>query len=247
MLIGLHRHQIPVDLVLFADTGGELPEVYAHLDRMDEWLEDHGMPQIQRVFYTCADGSRMTLEEECLSSKTLPSIAYGRKSCSVKHKVEPQDKFCNHYQPCLDVWASGGKVVKFIGYDAGESRRRNHAIAYDIQDKKYIKKYPLYDDWGWTRQDCVEVIRSEGLLQPGKSACFFCPSTKQTEIRHMKQTHPDLLDRALAMEDLARPGLRSVKGLGRDWAWRDFLESDSNQISFCDVFAEENIPCGCYD
>lgn len=168
MLIGMRRHRIPVDVILFSDPGAELPETYAYLDIMDKWLYANGMPKIQRVHYTKEDGRRLTLEEECLSSKSLPSIAYGRKSCSVKHKVEPQDKFFNHYQPCLDVWQKGGRVTKFIGYDAGENRRRNHAIAYDIQDKKYKKSYPLFDDWDWTRQDCVEVIASEGLALPPK-------------------------------------------------------------------------------
>ena len=247
MLIGLRQKHIPVDLILFADPGGELPETYAFLDIMDNWLSANGMPKIQRVFYTKTDGTRLTLEDECLTSGSLPAIAYGRKACSVKHKVEPQNKFCNHFDPCLDVWQKGGKVTKFVGYDIGESQRRNHAIAYDIQDKKYTKKYPLFDDWGWNRQDCKEVIAAEGLPQPGKSACFFCPSSKKAEIRRLKQQHPDLMERALAIEDAARPSLRSVKGLGRDWAWRDFIEHDSDQVTFCDVFAESSIPCGCFD
>ena len=30
LLIGLHQHRIPVDLILFADTGGEHPHTYAY-------------------------------------------------------------------------------------------------------------------------------------------------------------------------------------------------------------------------
>ena len=30
MLVGLHQRDIPVDLILFADTGGELPGTYAY-------------------------------------------------------------------------------------------------------------------------------------------------------------------------------------------------------------------------
>ena len=46
LLIGLHQHRIPVDLILFADTGAEHPHTYAYLDVMDRWLKDHGMPPI---------------------------------------------------------------------------------------------------------------------------------------------------------------------------------------------------------
>ena len=115
LLVGLHQHRIPVDLILFADTGGEHPHTYAYLDIMDCWLEEHGMPKITRVYKTTRDGRRLTLEDECLKSGTLPSIAYGFKRCSLKHKIGPQEKFCNNYPPCREVWASGKKVVKFIG------------------------------------------------------------------------------------------------------------------------------------
>lgn len=114
---------------------------------MNEWLVSHGMPEIITVKYTDQHGDRLTLEQECLRSGTLPAIAYGYKKCSLKHKIAPQDKFCNNYPPCQVVWASGEKVTKFIGFDAGEERRRDHAYVYDIQDKKYKKEYPLID-WG---------------------------------------------------------------------------------------------------
>ena len=89
LLIGLHQHRIPVDLILFADTGAEHPHTYAYLETMGRWLAEHGMPPITRVWYTTRDGRRLTLEQECLRSSTLPSIAYGYKKCSLKHKVFP--------------------------------------------------------------------------------------------------------------------------------------------------------------
>ena len=74
---------------------------------MDRWLKGHGMPPITRVYKTTRDSKRLTLEQECLQSGTLPSIAYGFKRCSLKHKIGPQEKFCNHYLPCQKVWGSG--------------------------------------------------------------------------------------------------------------------------------------------
>ena len=140
MLIWMHQNKVPVDLILFADTGAEQPHTYEYLPIMDNWLACHGMPTIQKVYYTDKNGDRLTLEQECLRSGTLPALAYGHKKCSLKHKIEPQEKFCNNYQPCRDVWARGEKVVKYIGYDAGEERRRDHAIVYDMQDQKYRKE-----------------------------------------------------------------------------------------------------------
>jgi hypothetical protein len=246
MLIGLHQKGIPVDLILFSDTGGEQPHTYKYLPIMERWLLEHGMPKITPVEYEDQNGARLTLEDECLRSGTLPAIAYGYKKCSLKHKVGPQDKYCNHYQPCLDVWAHGERVTKFIGFDAGEEQQRDHAIVYDIVDKKYKKEYPLID-WGWFREDCVAAIKQEGLPLPGKSSCFFCPSMKRHEIRTLYHKHRDLYDRAIAIENNAKPNLITVKGLGRDWSWQDFVEADKNQMAMCWMFPEHDMPCGCYD
>ena len=145
LLIGLHQHRIPVDLILFADTGAEHPHTYAYLEVMDSWLKDHGMPPITRVYKTTRDGKRLTLEDECLQSCSLPSIAYGFKRCSLKHKIGPQEKFCNHYAPCRRTWEAGKRVVKFIGYDAGEGYRSDKVLLGDLADRKYSKWYPLME------------------------------------------------------------------------------------------------------
>ena len=165
LLIGLHQHRIPVDLILFADTGAEHPHTYAYLDIMDRWLKDHGMPPITRVYKTTRDGKRLTLEQECLQSGTLPSMAYGFKRCSLKHKIGPQEKFCNHYPPCRKVWAAGKRVVKFIGYDAGEGYRSDKVLLGDLADPKYSKWYPLME-WRWDRAACQRAIDDAGLPQP---------------------------------------------------------------------------------
>ena len=174
MLVGLHQRSIPVDLILFADTGGELPETYAYLPVMDQWLTAHGMPGITVVEYRDKNGGRLTLEQECLRSGTLPALAYGYKKCSLKHKIAPQDKFCNNYPPCREVWDRGEKVVKFIGYDAGEERRRDQALVYDIQDTKYRKEYPLMGAGGLPRghPGCRTAIAGEIVLflLPGDEA-----------------------------------------------------------------------------
>lgn len=220
LLVGLHQHRIPVDLILFADTGGEHPHTYAYLDIMDRWLKEHGMPEITRVYKTTRDGRRLTLEDECLKSGTLPSIAYGFKRCSLKHKIGPQEKFCNNYPPCREVWASGKKVVKFIGYDAGEHYRSDKVLLRDLADPKYSKWYPLMK-WGWDREACIRAIEAAGLPQPGKSSCFFCPSMRAEEIIDLREHYPDLFRRALALEDNARANLKTVQGLGRNYSWRE--------------------------
>ena len=80
MLVGLHQHGIPVDLILFANTGAEQPHTYCFIETMNEWLAAHNMPSIITVENVDRFGNRLSLETECLRSQTLPSIAYGYKS-----------------------------------------------------------------------------------------------------------------------------------------------------------------------
>lgn len=247
MLIGMWEKEIAVDLILFADTGAEQPETYDYIKMFSRWLINHNMPEIITVQNVDKYGNRLSLETECLSSKTLPSIAYGFKKCSMKHKAAPQEKFCNNYQPCRDEWDVGRKVIKYIGYDAGEERRKTNATPYNELDKKYEYVYPLIE-WEWYREDCVRVIESAGLPLPGKSSCFFCPSMKKKEIRELKKKHPDLFDRAIKIEDNAQDNLFYVKGLGRNYSWKHLIEFEEKQIGLCAAYDPEvEIACGCYD
>lgn len=203
LLIGLYKHKIPIDLITFADTGAEHPHTYQFIEIINQWLAEHGMPQITVVQYVDRYGNRLSLETECLRSHTLPSIAYGHKRCSQKHKIAPQEKFCNHYAPCREVWQRGEKVNRYIGYDAGEVKRYEHSRKYNEADKKYHNRYPLIEEWGWNRDDCIREIKAAGLPQPGKSSCFFCPSMKKQEILYLKEHYPDLFNRAATLEENA--------------------------------------------
>jgi len=234
MLVEMHRRDIRPDLIMFADTGGERPETYDAVSMVDLWCRRRfgiGIEVVRKTY----QGKPETLEENCRRMEMLPSIAYGFKGCSLKHKVDPQDKFANHWQPAIACWGGGGKCEKWIGYDASEERRAKIA-----ENAKYTFRYPLIE-WGIYRDDCVAICRSEGLPSV-KSSCFFCPSMKRHEITRLAKDHPDLVRRALDME--ARANLTSIVGLGRSFSWAAYLKGEAAQSR---LFAELEVPCGCYD
>lgn len=239
MLVEMVNRGIRPDVITFADTGGERPTTYEYCSMFSDWLVYKNFPPIVTVKKVTKDGNILTLEQNCLNEKMLPSIAYGFKSCSLKYKVSPQDKYFNSLESAKKEWSDGKKVIKFIGYDADEERR-----AKIFDDDKYEYKYPLIE-WGMGRDECVQSIIDAGLTLPGKSACFFCPSSKPKEIRQLKNEFPELLRRAIAIEENAFDNLTSVKGLGRNWSWKDMIEFEDRQIDLfrCDM----DVPCGCYD
>jgi len=194
ILIGFYERGIRPDLITFADTGGELPHTYCHVDEVNDWCTKIGFPNIRRVRY-----ERETLEENCSRMNALPSLAYGYKKCSLKFKVQPQDKFNNNYQPCKDVWSKGNKVVKCIGFDFGEWHRIR-----EFESKKYDNYYPLVE-WCWDRNKCVDKVKEYGFTA-AKSSCFFCPAMKKHEVLNLKNQYPEYYNRAIDMEELAASG-----------------------------------------
>lgn len=235
LLVGMVERSMSCDAILFADTGGEKPHTYKFVDIMDSWLESRGMPAITRVRMT--QKTYDSLEDNCLKKKMLPSLAYGFKSCSHKYKKEPQEKWANNWEPAKALWKSGGKVTKYLGIDIGEQRR-----AQIPEDSKYRYEYPLIE-WDWDREECLASLERAGLPNPGKSACFFCPGSKKSEIRQLQQQYPDLAQRAIEMERNA--DLTSVKGLGRSFSWEEFLKADAAQGRLFPEVIETS--CLCWD
>jgi hypothetical protein len=86
LLVEFARRGIRPDHILFADTGGEKPETYRYLDVIQPFLRRQGFPEVVTVRYRPARAPYHTLEEQCLHTRTLPSLAYGGKSCSLKYK-----------------------------------------------------------------------------------------------------------------------------------------------------------------
>ena len=218
MLVGLSQRGERPDVILFADTGGERPETYKHRDTVSDWCESVGFPRIVTV------SEAETLEANCLRRAALPGIAYGFKSCSEHYKIRPQKRWLKE-NGISSPWF-------WIGIDAGESHRARFPDS----------RYPLIE-WDWGREECIEAITRAGFAQPGKSACYFCPSSKPREILELGRTHPDLLQRALAME--ANAELTTAKGLGRSYSWAELVKYNDDQLTLFPHTLE--MPCGCYE
>jgi len=248
MLIGMVERGERADLILFANTGGETPDTYAYVEKFSAWLVGHGMPAILTVAKTTKRAGRfrganetLTLERMCLEQNVLPPIAYGFKTCSLKFKREPQDEYIAIWQRANVAVGPLERMTKCIGFDAGEPQR-----AKESPDPRFINRYPLIE-WGWDREECVEAIATSGLCVPPKSSCFFCPNMDEIEVLRLRDRHPDLLERALAMEAnaVATPG-STIKGLGRDVSWKQIIEYDAAQMSFIPR-SLPSLPCECWD
>lgn len=238
LLVGLLEHGERPDAIVFADTGGEKPQTYGHLLEMQPWCASVGFPNITVVRgeqrRQIQDGS---LEGECLRLGKLPAKALGFGDCSDKWKIDPFVKWL-----AASDWPTAAVL---IGFHAGEPERAARKLRHNGRSR-----FPLIE-WDWDYEACEAAILRAGLPLPGKSACFFCPSSKAHEILALRDRYPDLLARALEIErralagDGPAPALHSVKGLGRRFSWAQLLRAHDRQP---DLFALTPEECsdGCF-
>lgn len=184
MLVALRVAGLTPGVLHFANVGAEKPETLAHNLRMNEVLKSWGWPELTEVRHqTNPDTGYSDLEGNCLKNETLPSLAFGMKSCSIKWKMGPQDQLLmgaksgpNARPPhplLVETQARGERIVKLIGYDRGKADLRRSKNLKE-QDENVDYTYPL-QLIGWARKDCVRAI-TQMLgpdLVPIKSACFF--------------------------------------------------------------------------
>lgn len=227
------------DMIIHADVGegNEYPILYRTIPVVNGWLRSVGFPEITVVRKYSPVTRYHGLLENCLHNCTLPSLAYGGHSCSLKWKIEGIDDYVwgvRGWQPAFDALADGRKVVRVIGYDYGCADSKRFAKMDRVAAKEaaagkwspWHNWYPLRD-WEWTREDCIRAVeqsslsefleRTIGIRCVRKSACWFCPAMKQHEVMELGVNHPDLALRAAALEYRARTGkhgLETVNGLG---------------------------------
>jgi len=209
VLVGLQQKGIRPDLIIFADVGAERQPTYDYLPVINAWLRSVGFPEVTVVRYEPSNFKHWphyhTIEENILTNVSLPSIAYGGHSCSSKWKITPQLKYVAKWQPAIDAWARGEKVIKAVGFEDSphEHQRAERGCSTfavsDIESSKYDLWFPL-QEWGWNLARCIEEITKAGLPVPPKSSCYFCTAMKPWEVDELARIDPEKLRRIVIVE-----------------------------------------------
>jgi hypothetical protein len=254
LLVEAHNRGMRPDLILFADTGSEMPHTYAYLPVMAEWCAKVGFPEIQVVRWTRQDGRFLSLHEWCIERGELPSKAYGFSGCTSKWKQHPLDKAVGIHPGVLSALEEDRTVERWLGYDAREAGR-----VANIRHKPppYLWRAPLFE-WNIAREQCREIIAAAGLPQPGKSSCWMCPMMRGHEIDRLAAEYPHLAAKAVEMENAGRAngsGDIAVRGLGMNTPgrapWSAWIGRPQQQALTFGTPPEEDDedekPCGCHD
>jgi hypothetical protein len=226
LMILLLREGLPLDGVVFADTGVEIPETYAYLEVAREYLEGHGIP------LTVVSKPGSNLYETAWRRQVIPSTLW--RWSTRDYKVTP---ILRYYR------SLGGHVNQYLAIARDEAIRMK-----DSRVESVTNLYPLVERH-ITRDACEVIIRDAGLPIPPKSACYICPFGSVDRWRWLYETHPQLYAKAMALEENSKhfPAQRLTNIAYRDRldiSLRTLAESFSRGTALPVVRSTEEAPCG---
>lgn len=173
------RDKVPEMEYIFSDTRKELPETYEFLDKISNYL---GKP----VTRLNADLGFDHWYE--MYGGMIPSNH--RRWCTRALKLKPFEQYCGN-----------DEVVNYVGLRADENRS-----GY-ISHKPNIRAVYPFIDAGLVLRDIEEILRVSGVGMPPytkwgrtRSGCYFCFYQQKIEWVRLKETHPDLFEKAKEYE-----------------------------------------------
>ncbi|MYE66770.1 MAG: phosphoadenosine phosphosulfate reductase family protein, partial [Acidimicrobiia bacterium] len=173
------RKRVPQMEYFFCDTGAELPETYEYLTRLEVILG----AQIVRL--NAERGFDHWFE---VFRGALPSPQM--RWCTKNMKIKP-----------IEAWIGDDPAVSYVAIRADESNRKGY-----ISTKPNIRtRFPFVED-GIAHDDVLRILDDAGVGLPAyyswrtRSGCYFCFYQRKAEWIGLSEQHPDLFERAVAIE-----------------------------------------------
>lgn len=218
MLLRMLKEGMPVDIILFCDTGLEFEAMYRHIDKLERYI---GCP-ITRLK---SDKSFEYLFFDHLPRRKNPELE-GRHGyswagprnrwCTAMLKTRIIDRYLREISKEYDT-------VQYIGIAADEPQRIHEF------------RYPLVE-WGMTETDCLSYCKERGFDWDGlydifhRVSCWCCPLQSLEELRKLRRHFPELWERLRYMDR---------------HTWRSFLKNYSvEQLEVRFAFEEERTAKG---
>lgn len=192
MLLMLLERNMPVDEIVFCDTGVEFPDMYNHIKQLDDYIKQHYNKYIT-VLKADKPFEYWFTEHVKTAGKNKGQKGYGWASmrvrwCTKRLKSEVVSKYLKSIKDY--------KLYIGIAYD---EPKRHQKIANNVI-------HPLYD-WKITEQECLNYCYSKGFKFGGlyeifgRTSCYLCPLQSVPDWRKLYFHYPHLFDYALRLEE----------------------------------------------
>lgn len=197
-------------------TGDELPELFAHLERVEKLLGT----TIKRL------GTGETLTQLIDRMQMLPN--FRARWCTRILKIEPTIAYMKELPP--------GSTL-YVGLRADEEERRG------IYGEDIVIRFP-FREWGWGLAQVQHYLKTSGVTIPRRTDCGFCFYQRIGEWRNLWRDHPDVYQRGVELEARLGHTFRSpgrdtwpvdLKGLGEAFASGRPIRGDNQGGEICRV------------
>jgi len=205
LLLLMIEKGMPIDAVIWADTGMDFPEMEAHIAKLDDHLYRERGIRITTLRHPKGFEYLMfdiPLQQQRAIARRIamgvPPQGYGWPGtrvrwCTGQLKTHLINKEINRLK-------QGRNSISCIGIAADEAHR--------CKDDPH-KRYPLVE-WGITEVQTLQVCYHRGFDFGGlyeiyhRASCWNCPLQRIEELRKLRHHHPELWARLLDMDNRAR-------------------------------------------
>ena len=191
MLLRMIELDMPIDEILFCDTGKEFPQLYQYVDRMKTYVESLG------IKFTTLQPKK-TWDDWFLGDVTRGKMKGNQRGwplmffhCywSREAKIKLMDPLCEGNE-------------RYIGFAADESKRIN------ASSKKEGFNFPLAT-WGWSESDALDYLIETGWcadfhLDFNRTGCFLCPKQSVESLKTLCAKYPDQWNELMHYARLAK-------------------------------------------
>lgn len=236
---------MPLDYIVFCDTGNEFKEMYAYLDRLDVYLKNKFNIGITRL------KGKHTLE-------TLVNIPFSKGKQKGKVRGLPYASnmsFCTRdlKKNVVEKFMKSlnDNCIQYIGYVAREKNRVHN------NDKKYITfKFPLVE-WGWNEPEVSSYLKEKTLFNElynhfSRTGCKFCPKQSLDSWYVLYAHHPSEFEEAKRWEERAAKLDAYIQNFRSDYSlfqlekrFEKRLKTEISTPQFHFDWNEENVSCMC--
>lgn len=186
MLLMMLERNMPIDHILFCDTGMEFPAMYDHLDKLERYT---GRP-ITRIR---ADKSFQFYLLEAEVKRKPDSPVLRRCGCNPRGNGWPGPQL---------RWCTSRLKTDVINAHLRELKKDYHLVQYlgiAADEPKRVKalNYPLVG-WGVTEKQALAYCYEKGFDFGGlyelfdRVSCWCCPLQGLAELRALREHFPDL-------------------------------------------------------
>jgi len=185
MLLMMLENNMPIDYIIFADTGKDFPQMREHLDKLAEYIKQHypEAPEIT-VLRNEKTFDYLMFEHVKIRGKNKGKKGYGWASmiarwCTAELKTRIIDSF---------IKSLGVKCVQYIGIAADEPDRLRKIPGII---------YPL-DMWGIAEAAALQYCYERGFDWGGlynyfdRVSCWCCPLKNLKELKNLYLHFPEL-------------------------------------------------------